>query len=185
MIALATIPVALTVALGVTGFFLFTRAHIDPAQKADAIIVLGGEHDGREAFGMRLAEQGYADTVVLSNPYPSTDSYMRWLCDGSTSAVTVLCEVPQPSTTRGEAIFTQRLAQQRGWTHVIVVTWQFHLPRARFIFDQCFGGSLTMVAVPRHYDYSLADWEFTYLYQFAGFAKAVAEGPRSCDTDVN
>lgn len=170
------IPVLVVSVVGVGGYFTFTRAATDPMRKADAIIVLGGEHDGREAYGVELAEQGIADTVVMSNPYGPKDPYMKKYCDTSTDDYSVLCVKPKPSTTRGEAIFTQQLAEEHGWDHVVVVSWRYHLPRARYIFDQCFAGDVTMEAVPRSYNFSLVYWEYTYLYQIAGFVKAAIQG---------
>ncbi|MDV6304670.1 YdcF family protein [Rhodococcus cerastii] len=171
------IPVVLVSAIGVGGYVAFTKARVDPMTTADAIVVLGGEHDGREAYGISLAEQGLAKTVVLSDPYGSGDSTMKKACAASSQKFEVLCIPPVPSTTRGEAIFTQELARERGWNHVIVVTWRYHLPRARYIFDQCFDGTVTMRPTPRSYDFSLVEWEFTYLYQIAGFVKAGVQGP--------
>ncbi|MFY2788796.1 YdcF family protein [Rhodococcus sp. MALMAid1271] len=177
------IPVVMVSVVGIGGYIAFTKARIDPLTTADAIVVLGGEHDGREAYGISLARQGVAKTVVLSDPYRSGDPTMKKYCAASTSQYEVLCIPPVPSTTRGEAIFTQDLARERGWNHVIVVTWRYHLPRARFIFDQCFDGTVTMRPTPRAYDFSLVEWEFTYLYQIAGFVKAGIQGP--CDDSVN
>ena len=166
------IPVVLVSSVGVGGYLAFTKARVDPLVAADAIVVLGGEHDGREAYGISLARQGLATTVVLSDPYGSSDPTMKKACAASTSQFEVLCIPPSPSTTRGEAMFTETLARERGWNHVIVVTWRYHLPRARYIFDQCFDGTVTMRPTPRAYDFSLVEWEFTYLYQSAGFVKA-------------
>ena len=45
------------IAAGVVGFYLFTRPHVDPLAKADAIVVLGGEWDNRVAYGLDLARQ--------------------------------------------------------------------------------------------------------------------------------
>lgn len=177
MLALAVVlPVLLVAGVGVYGYSTFTRASSDPITPADAIIVLGGEHDGREAYGISLAEQGVADTVVLSNPYGNGDPVMDKYCGTSTEKYSVLCEEPDPNTTRGEAIFTERLAQERGWDHVVVISWRYHLPRAEYIFGQCFDGDVTMRAVPREYNFSLVFWEYTYLYQIAGFAKAAIQG---------
>lgn len=170
------LPVLVVSVVGVGGYFAFTKARVDPVAKADAIIVLGGEHDGREAYGVALAEQGVANTVVLSDPYGAADKTMQKYCGTSTDTYEVLCEAPVPSTTRGEAIFTEKLAEERGWKHVVVVSWRYHLPRAKYIFDQCFSGSVTMQAVPRTYNFSLVYWEYTYLYQLAGFAKAAVQG---------
>jgi uncharacterized SAM-binding protein YcdF (DUF218 family) len=47
------------------GYFVFNRAAISPLGKADAIVVLAGEHDGREEYGISLAQRGLAPTVVL------------------------------------------------------------------------------------------------------------------------
>lgn len=177
------IPVVLVSAIGVGGYITFTKARVDPLTTADAIVVLGGEHDGREAYGISLAEQGLAKTVVLSDPYGSGDSTMKKACATSSQKFEVLCIPPVPSTTRGEAIFTQELARERGWNHVIVVTWRYHLPRARYIFDRCFDGTVTMRPTPRSYDFSLVEWEFTYLYQIAGFVKAGLQG--SCEDSTS
>ncbi|OAK54756.1 YdcF family protein [Rhodococcoides kyotonense] len=170
------LPVIVMSVVGIGGYVTFTKARIDPVSRADAIIVLGGEHDGREAYGVSLAEQGVADTVVLSDPYGPKDPVMKKYCGADTEKYTVLCIPPEPSTTRGEAIFTRELARERGWDHVVVVSWRYHLPRARYIFDQCFDGDVTMQAVPRTYNFSLVFWEYTYLYQVAGFVKAAVQG---------
>ncbi len=39
---------------GATGTLFFAHAEPDPLRKVDAIVVLGGEHDGREAYGSSL-----------------------------------------------------------------------------------------------------------------------------------
>lgn len=163
------------VAAGALGYRLFTVDHSDVLRKADAIVVLGGEHDGREDYGLSLARAGYADTVLISDPYwPRTpeDALMDRVCGQPPPGIEVRCLRPEPSTTRGEAMFTARLARERGWSRIIVVSWRFHLVRARYIFRQCFGGDLVMRSVPRAYDFSPSMWGFTYGYQYAGLAKA-------------
>ncbi|MDQ8027603.1 MAG: hypothetical protein REJ23_02675, partial [Brevundimonas sp.] len=42
-------------AFWIVGYFLFYRSHEDTLRRADAIVVLGGEHDGREQYGIDLA----------------------------------------------------------------------------------------------------------------------------------
>lgn len=178
LIAVCVVLVVLPVLLGVSGYLLFTKGHMDPVTRADAIVVLGGEHDGREAYGVDLAKRGYADTVLLSNPYWSGDKVMKKACAASTPEVEVVCFKPQPGTTRGEAVFTQQMAERFGWDHVIVISWRYHLLRARFVFSECFTGKVTMTGVPRAYDFSLAKWESVYAYQVVGFVKAAVVG---CD----
>ena len=160
---------------GGLGFRLFTVDHSDTLRKADAIVVLCGEHDGREDYGLALARAGYADTVLISDPYwPRTpeDALMDRVCGDPPPGIEVRCLRPAPSTTRGEAMITARLAAERGWSRIIVVSWRFHLVRARYIFRQCFGGELVLRSVPRAYDFSPPLWAFTYAYQYAGIAKA-------------
>jgi uncharacterized SAM-binding protein YcdF (DUF218 family) len=166
---------------GVSGTLLFARATADPLVRADAIVVLGGEHDGREAYGLKLAEQGYAHTVLLSNPYGQWDAVMKKACRPRAD-IDVICRAPKPSTTRGEAMMARELAEKNDWHKVIVVSWRYHLPRARKIFEQCFTSptrSVVMRDVPRHYPFSVAQWQYTYLYQYGGWVKAEVLG---CDS---
>jgi uncharacterized SAM-binding protein YcdF (DUF218 family) len=176
--AIVAVLVIFVVDMSISGYLLFANAGVDTVQRADAIIVLGGEHDGREDYGLRLAREGWASTVVMSNSYGPDDPIMRRVCH-DTSDIKVICRRPEPFTTRGEAIFTRQLADARSWSKVIVISWRYHLPRARLIFRQCFSdqpGSVVMTAVPRRYQYSPLEWEFVYAYQFGGLAKAIALG---------
>lgn len=176
LLTLLVVPPVLMLVLGVSGYLLFTRSHEDPIGPVDAIVVLGGEHDGREQYGLDLADQGIADTVVLSNPYGRNDKTMKRVCSSGTERVTVICVRPDPSTTAGEGMKVRELAAQHGWTSVLVISWRYHLPRARYIFGQCFDGTTIMRAVPRNYPFSLLDWEFVYLYQYGGFVRALFAG---------
>lgn len=169
-----------TITLGIAGYFLFTRQHGDPVSKSDAIVVLGGDEDGRVDYGLSLARQGYANTVVLSNSYGDHNAMIRRACASGTATITVICFRPDPFTTRGEAMFVQRLATQRGWNRVLVVSWNFHMVRARYIFSQCLDGTVTMHPVPRSYDYTVQKWALIYLYQYGGLLKAAILG---CDRD--
>lgn len=163
------------------GYLLFTRPHSDPLTKADAIIVLsaGDDIDDRIDYGLDLAKQGYADTVVLSKTLYHDDSDYRHACASREAPITVVCFVASPYTTRGEAIFVAELAKQRKWSHVIVVTWNYHILRARYIFHQCYNGTVTMQAVPRSYDYPVLQWLHLYAYQYGAFVKA---GLLGCDS---
>lgn len=172
--ALATVGVALN---GTVGYLIFGNAVDSAVSHVDAVVVLGGEHDGRERYGVALARQGIASTVLLSNPYPASDPVMKRMCLRRNDAVEVICSRPDPLTTRGEAIMTRRLARERNWHKILIVTWRFHLPRARLVFHQCLSGtgvSIAAKAVPRQYVLPVWYWEYIYLYQFAGIAKAVS-----------
>ena len=179
---LVVVGVVAGAVLAVAGYLLFTRPQSDPLTKADAIIVLGGENDGRLEYGLSLARQGYASTVVLSNAYsdkPADLPDFQQACASGTATVTVICFVPDPYTTRGEAMYLARLAKQHNWTHVIVVSWNYHTVRARYIFHQCFDGEVTVHPVPRSYDFTPWYWAVLYAYQYGALMKAFAVG---CDS---
>ena len=177
-VVVATTLLVALVANGIVGFLVFGRAHADPLQRADAVIVLGGEHDGREAYGLQLVRDGWAKTVVLSDPYGPGDPVMREACRPHAD-VEVICRAPIPATTRGEADLMRLLAEQRGWKKIIVASWRYHLPRARMVFGQCYSdepGTVIMQAVPRTYQLSFVHWELIYAYQWGGLAKALWQG---------
>ncbi|WP_431233326.1 YdcF family protein [Mycolicibacterium psychrotolerans] len=179
---LTAVGVCVAGILGVTGYFLFTRPHGDPLSKADAIVVLGGDNDGRWEYGLNLARQGYASTVLLSNAYsdrPADLSEFRQACASSTGTITVLCFIPDPFTTRGEAMYVARLAEQHNWSRVIVVSWNYHMVRARYVFHQCFTGDVIMRPVPRSYDFAPWRWAVLYAYQYGALMKAFLVG---CDS---
>lgn len=159
---------------GATGTILFANARADQLKRVDAIVVLSGDHDGREAYGLQLAEQGYAGTVLISRSNNSNDAVYTRACQ-KRADINVICRVPTPLTTRGEAIMSRELAEQYGWKSILVVSWRYHLPRARKIFDQCFTSpsrSAVFRDVPRQYAFSVAQWQYTYLYQYGGWVKA-------------
>ena len=149
--------------------------YVDPATdapaKADAIVVLGGRHDGREEFGLQLAKQGYAPQVVLSNPY-ETDPMMNRICHGGYS-FRVSCFDPEPGTTRGEGREIARLASTENWKRVIVVTFTPHVSRARYIIDKCWDGELLMIPNPQ--SITVGEWAYNYVYQSFGYARALFE----------
>lgn len=177
--AVVTTVAVLVAAVGAYGTFVLMRTPNDPVKKADAVVVLGGEHDGREDFGVKLATKLHASTVVLSNPYGPKDKVMKRLCDTIQGDVQVICEKPEPSTTRGEAMFTDRLAAEHHWRRIVVISWRYHLIRARFIFDQCAAGSgasFAFVAVPRRYPQTVAQFSYIFAYQVGGTLKALIQG---------
>lgn len=184
--ALITILVNAVLTAGafwVVGYQCFYREHQDPVQHVAAVVVLGGDDDRREAYGSSLAQAGYADTLVVSNPYPyhaGSDpirrAKMRQLCRLSTSELKVICFEPEPATAAGEAQFVRRIAESREWYTVMVISWRYRLFRARFIFGQCYSGEIVMRSVPRSYDCSPSDWAHVFAYQYAGLAKTAVGG---------
>jgi uncharacterized SAM-binding protein YcdF (DUF218 family) len=168
---LAAASVVLLAAVGVSGQVLLRNAPDDELRAADAVVVLGGEHDGREEYGIAVARQIRARAVLLSDPYRSDDRVMTPLCGKRINGIEVLCRRPDPLTTLGEAQMARAQSLERGWNRIVVVTWRFHLLRSRLIFSRCYSdepGRVIMRAVPRSYEFSFAMWTYVYLYQYAG-----------------
>lgn len=163
----------LLVAASIGGLPVYVYPQVDPLRHADAILILGGAGYRRYPFGFDLGMQGWAPTVVVSNPHGSKDRWLTGYCATPHPAFDLHCFVPEPPTTKGEAQELRRLARQYGWHTVIVVTFRPHISRARFILEQCFNGDLVMVASPTHI--STARWPFEYFYQTAGYVRAVLQ----------
>lgn len=167
----------------IIGAPFYIRPQTEPLQPADVIMVLGGHGFDRYEYGLQLANEGYASTVLLSAPGPddpNTDPQaspdadndgdrLADLCQRSYS-FTVICFQPDPATTRGEARELRDESAAHGWTTAIVVTMTPHLSRARYIIDRCFTGDLKMVASPKQI--SPVYWAWSYLYQTGGFVRA-------------
>jgi len=163
----------LVIAAAVAGLPVYVRPQTDPLRHADAILILGGEYNERYPFGFALASEGWASTVVVSNPKGKADRWLTNRCANPPTGIAMHCFVPDPSTTKGEGRELRRLASQNGWRTIIVVTFRPHISRARFILDQCFDGDLVMVASPAQL--SVPKWAFQYAYQTAGYVRAVSE----------
>jgi uncharacterized SAM-binding protein YcdF (DUF218 family) len=155
------------------GIPVYVRPQVDQLRHADAVVVLSGPHHSRYPFGVELAEQGWAPNLVVSNPHPRDDSPLTDFCAAPHPRVTVYCFDPEPATTKGEGRQLRRLASEHGWRTLIVVTFRPHVSRARFIVGQCFDGDVMMAASPDRI--SVARWAFEYLYQTAGYLRAVAQ----------
>jgi uncharacterized SAM-binding protein YcdF (DUF218 family) len=162
------LPCALLIAAVIAGLPVYVQPQIDPLRHADAILVLGGRDYDRYPFGIGLGERGWAPIVVLS-----TDRRGMRFCATRRPHLDLRCFIPDPPTTKGEAQQLHRLAANYGWRTVIVVTSRPHISRARVILEQCFDGDLIMVESPARL--SVRGWAYQYVYQTAGYARAVLE----------
>ncbi|MFG1790354.1 YdcF family protein [Nocardia sp. NPDC049149] len=150
---------------------VYVRPQTDGPAAADAILVLGGAHDGREQLGLRLAHAGFAPRVLLSDPYTNSAMVNR-ICHGGYT-FQVICFDPAPRTTRGEGRYLAQLARANAWRRVIVVTFTPHISRARYILGKCWSGELLFVDPrPR---LSVVRWAYDYGYQSVGYGKAFFE----------
>ena len=138
-------PTALA-ALAVTSVPLFILYDDDRVAKADAVLALAGENQ-RLPIALELVERGVAPVLVISDGLDPRWTQANRLCRFGDPA-RIVCLRPEPYSTRGEARLAGRLARERGWDSLVVVTSRFHLFRARALFERCFDGRLELVSAP-------------------------------------
>ena len=128
-------------ALAATSLALFVLREDDPVARADAVVVLFGGR-ARLPVGVELVERGVAPMLVVSQGRDRA-----WRSPGLCGRrdIRVLCPVAADESTRGEARLIGRLARERGWDSLVVVTSRFHLLRARLLVERCYGGRLALV----------------------------------------
>lgn len=152
------------------GVPVYVLPQVDPLRRADAVFVLGGPGYDRYMLGLELGSQGWAPTVVISNPNGSRDPWLTQYCATQPADMDLYCFIPDPPTTRGEGEELRRLAAEHSWRTVIVVTFRPHISRARLMLQRCFSGELVMVASPA--DLSAVVWISEYALQTAGYVRA-------------
>ena len=133
-------------ALAVASVPLFILYDDDRVAKADAVMVLAGEKR-RLLTALELVERGVAPVLVISDGFDPRWTRANRLCRFG-DPERIVCAPPDPYSTRGEARLVARLARERGWDSLIVVTSRFHLFRARTLFERCFDGRLDLVGSP-------------------------------------
>jgi uncharacterized SAM-binding protein YcdF (DUF218 family) len=155
----------------VGGYFVVVHPVTNILRQADAIVVLGSpDVDGRQSYAFTLAEQDYASTIAISVGSRRQLDF-KTACHNPPNDLTVLCFVPNPPTTKGEAHQIRTFAAQYHWKSVIVVTSSYHISRARMIIGRCFGGDVMMSAPAAQH--SIGTIAYQYVYQTAGYLKAL------------
>lgn len=144
-IALAIIAPILTVlAVGLPADDVLTP-RLDPVRPADAVVVLGPVGtDGSLDRGLALAAARPGTPLALSI-VPNQRGYLGHLCAGDLPEPDpqLICFVPDPLTTQGEARAIRDLARDRHWRHVTVVTPAYHVTRARILVQRCLSATTT------------------------------------------
>src|SRR5206468_1362666 len=107
---------------------LFARPRLEPLDRVDAVVALDGDRPRRVRRAVELMVDAVAPTLVVVRCEASAPE----LLDGTVPWEVVSFE-PIPSSTRGEARAVARLAQDRGWRRLAIVTSTYHVTRTRII----------------------------------------------------
>jgi DUF218 domain-containing protein len=136
----------------------FVRPTVDGPAAADAIVMFGGAGE-RFQKAVELAEDGWADVLVISDPIGEDDRHSArgGFCNddgngpgapGQDRSYEVVCFDPETDTTRGEARYIAQLAEDRGWHRIDLVTTTDQATRARMLVSRCWDGEIASVTVP-------------------------------------
>jgi uncharacterized SAM-binding protein YcdF (DUF218 family) len=139
----------LVVGLGLVFALVTVRMFLRPAsadpERADAVIVLSGDHGDRMAGALKLLQAGVTDVLVHAGAPDTPD--VAEMCDrGSAHGFDVVCLEPNPDSTRAEARAVADLARDRGWGQLVLVTSAPHVNRAGTLFRRCSDADVDVVA---------------------------------------
>ena len=138
----------------------------EPAAHADAILVLGDDnfYGDRATEAAQLFRQGVAPVVVASGRRLRPGAGMSELIEHDliergVPKENVLRFPHDADNTREEAVALRRLAKEKGWKSVVVVTSNYHTRRVRYIFQKVFSpGAAVSVASARDGDFDPEHW---------------------------
>ena len=120
-------------AVGFVGFLSQLRgAESQPAQTADGIVVLTGG-SSRVSDAMELLAAGFGKRLLISGVHPTNDvsDISRSLPDNNQALLGCCVDLDRSAVnTRSNAAETRRWAHERGFKSLIVVTSNYHMPRA-------------------------------------------------------
>jgi uncharacterized SAM-binding protein YcdF (DUF218 family) len=146
----ARILIAVVVIWLVASLVLFVHSpwQSSAPKRADVVVVLSGGLNSRLDPALALMRRHVAPVLAVSGAFHGTNwKKARKLCTGGYGKLRfrVICFEPRPFSTQGEARTIARLAHERGWSRVVVVTSTFHVTRARMLVRRCYHGRLWMV----------------------------------------
>jgi hypothetical protein len=158
---LAAVAVLAAGYLAVTVAF-FVEPTMGAVARPQAVVVLDGFGD-RDARGFAVARADHVRTVAVSWPPYST-------CPAPPSGLRVLCFVPHPASTRGEARVIARLARSHGWSRLVVVAGTTQVVRARLYLEHYYPGHVAYSGVDPT---GVSGWLYQIVYGQGGLVKAL------------
>jgi uncharacterized SAM-binding protein YcdF (DUF218 family) len=123
----------------------FVWPSTNDADRADAVVVLDGGAGERLDEARALMARRVARTLAVSTGREMDAEEAGDLCTRP-QPFEVVCFTPRPDSTRGEARALARLARDKGWNEVVLVTSTYHVTRARMLLERCFDGRVDAVA---------------------------------------
>lgn len=160
LLAVAGVVVVLLV---VASARLFVWPPTDRPAPVDAVVALAGNPaQHRAQYALALARRGLAPTVVISRgagqiPCPH-DPHLE-----------IICFLPHPVDTRGEAEFVGRLAARRHWRRILVVPVRTQSTRARLLVERCTRATVLVAPVAE----PTVDLPYAVAYEWGALAKAL------------
>ncbi|MDP2690629.1 MAG: YdcF family protein [Deltaproteobacteria bacterium] len=115
------------------GFAEAVRGFGPSKGKADVIVVLTGGRN-RADEGLRLLREGRAGTLVLSGVHRDSGINSIFLNKTGRGERSKIILEKASSSTHENAIEVRRLAAERGYGSMILLTSGYHMKRAEFIF---------------------------------------------------
>ncbi len=172
----------------------YANVDIAALPQADAIVMLGaGAHPARLevaqmhltgaadrlVMALELSRLGKAPTLVLggaSMPFPEGDrleseTVRSWMVERHLAQGEVIA-LPACADTHDEAVFTAKIARERGWKHLLLVTSANHMRRASATFRTA---GLHVTPAPCNFLTDLSEaplWDPPGVPRHGGFAKA-------------
>ncbi len=101
-----------------------------PGTKADLVVVFPGGEDRRHT-GYQLVQNGYADSLVITSGADNVDAH--YPATNAVNGPIKYLVVGRARSTFEDALFIKKLTAQRNVTSLILVTDDYHLPRASFL----------------------------------------------------
>ena len=194
--AILVLPLVLLSAIAL-GFVVFLsqlrNTEIKPERQADGIVVLTGG-SSRVSDAMELLAAGYGKRLLISGVHPLSTandisrSDISRSVPGSQSLFNCCVDLDRSAvSTRSNASETRRWAHERGFKSLIVVTSNYHMPRAVLEMSHAMPDiALIPYAVVGEKWRDEPWWEngATFRLVLSEYVKYIAAGLRVCLTDL-